>query len=85
MNPLFRKVAFNTLTIASSGAAAYSIYHTYNNNNSQRKKMLPSYEATFSVPLECAACITDVKGALSKVDGPPFSSPQISSTRHSSS
>lgn len=70
MNLLSRRAAFSTLTIASGTAAAYSIYH-HKHTNAPTKKMLPSYEATFSVPLECDACITDIKGALSKVDGPP--------------
>ncbi|KAI4113706.1 MAG: hypothetical protein LQ345_005374 [Seirophora villosa] len=68
MNLLSRRAAFSTLTIASGTAAAYSIYH-HKHTNAPTKKMLPSYEATFSVPLECDTCIADIKGALSKVDG----------------
>lgn len=31
--------------------------------------MLPAYEATFSVPMHCDACIKDISGALSKLPG----------------
>ncbi|KAL8677995.1 MAG: hypothetical protein Q9186_005625 [Xanthomendoza sp. 1 TL-2023] len=59
-----RRAAITSIS-ALSAAALY--YHTH--QTSKPKTMLPSYEATFSVPLECDACINDIKGALSKVDG----------------
>ncbi|KAL9073712.1 MAG: hypothetical protein Q9161_002750 [Pseudevernia consocians] len=31
--------------------------------------MLPAYQATFSVPMHCDACIKDISGALSKIPG----------------
>lgn len=41
--------------------------------------MLPAYQATFSVPMHCDACIKDITGALSKLPGiqeTDFSLPQ---------
>ncbi|KAL8924435.1 MAG: hypothetical protein Q9208_004043 [Pyrenodesmia sp. 3 TL-2023] len=67
---LSRRAAYNALSIFSlSGAAAYYTYRISNPPRPPNKKMLPSYEATFSVPLECDACVTDIKSALSKIDG----------------
>ncbi|KAL8813556.1 MAG: hypothetical protein Q9223_004884 [Gallowayella weberi] len=61
-----RRAAITSISALSAAAAALS-YHA--NQTSKPKTMLPSYEATFSVPLECDACINDIKGALSKLDG----------------
>ncbi|KAI4249268.1 MAG: hypothetical protein L6R40_000726 [Gallowayella cf. fulva] len=69
-----RRAAITSISVLSSAAGA-TIY--YRNHRTQR--MLPSYEATFSVPLECDACVNDIKSALSKVDGitsTTFSLPQ---------
>ncbi|KAL8674114.1 MAG: hypothetical protein Q9168_001451 [Polycauliona sp. 1 TL-2023] len=52
---------------AAGGTLLYSQQSPRPHQNKQQK-MLPSYEATFSVPLECESCVTDIKGALSKVD-----------------
>ncbi|KAL8804843.1 MAG: hypothetical protein Q9182_002337 [Xanthomendoza sp. 2 TL-2023] len=59
--------SISALSAAAAAAAAALSYHTI--QTSKPKKMLPSYEATFSVPLECDACINDIKDALSKLDG----------------
>ncbi|KAL8747947.1 MAG: hypothetical protein Q9184_007534 [Pyrenodesmia sp. 2 TL-2023] len=64
---LFRRAAYSTLGIFSLSGAAYYTYRI--SNPPFPRKMLPSYEATFSVPLECDACVTDIKTALTKLDG----------------
>ncbi|KAL8893515.1 MAG: hypothetical protein Q9207_008582, partial [Kuettlingeria erythrocarpa] len=67
---LSRRAAYSALgviTISSSAAAAYYT-HRISNQPPPQRKMLPSYEATFSVPLECDACVTDIKSVLSKLD-----------------
>ncbi|KAL8790796.1 MAG: hypothetical protein Q9213_000420 [Squamulea squamosa] len=66
MSVLSRRAAITSIS-AISAAAGATIY--YQNTKTKRQSMLPSYEATFSVPLECDACINDIKSALSKVDG----------------
>ncbi|KAL8728332.1 MAG: hypothetical protein Q9166_005475 [cf. Caloplaca sp. 2 TL-2023] len=67
MSFLPRRAALTSISAISAAAGATIYYHIY--QNGRGKKMLPSYEATFSVPLECDACVQDIKGALSKVDG----------------
>lgn len=49
---------------AVAGAASF-----YGANKARTKDKLPSYEATFSVPLKCDTCVNDIKSALSKIDG----------------
>lgn len=80
MSFLSRK-ALTTSMSALSAVAGAAIY--YGTNNARTRDTLPSYEATFSVPLKCDSCVNDIKSALSKVDGPshgPFSSINVSST-----
>ncbi|KAL8935621.1 MAG: hypothetical protein Q9211_004606 [Gyalolechia sp. 1 TL-2023] len=59
--------ALATSMSALSAVAGAAIYHGA--NEARKRDMLPSYEATFSVPLKCDTCVNDVKSALSKVDG----------------
>lgn len=43
---------------------------TWNSKSRQQnQKMLPSYEATFSVPITCESCTSDISNALSKLPG----------------
>ncbi|CAO1598495.1 copper chaperone [Xanthoria calcicola] len=67
MSFLSRRAA--TISISTLSAAAAAAGFTFYSTRSRQQKMLPSYEATFSVPLECESCVTDIKSALSKVDG----------------
>ncbi|KAL8929393.1 MAG: hypothetical protein Q9172_000444 [Xanthocarpia lactea] len=66
MSLLSRRAAITSIS-ALSAAAGATLY--YKNSSSTRPKMLPSYEATFSVPLECEACVIEIKNALSKIQG----------------
>lgn len=59
-----RRLIYATTATISTGAAFY-----LSNRSSPIPKMLPTYEATFSVPLECDACIHDISSALSKLPG----------------
>ncbi|KAI4181707.1 MAG: hypothetical protein L6R41_006447 [Letrouitia leprolyta] len=59
---------------ALSAVAGAAIY--YGTNNARTRDTLPSYEATFSVPLKCDSCVNDIKSALSKVDDQSFSGPK---------
>ncbi|KAL9597351.1 MAG: hypothetical protein Q9219_005217 [cf. Caloplaca sp. 3 TL-2023] len=63
MNFASRRTGIITLT--TLGATTASILTL----SRPQKKMLPSYEATFSVPLECDSCVSDIKSALSKIGG----------------
>ncbi|KAL8723753.1 MAG: hypothetical protein Q9225_000048 [Loekoesia sp. 1 TL-2023] len=67
MSLLAKRATIASISALSAAAGATLYYKTY--SNIKAKKMLPSYEATFSVPLECESCVNDIKGALSKVDG----------------
>ncbi|KAL8684482.1 MAG: hypothetical protein Q9218_008275 [Villophora microphyllina] len=70
MSFLFRRTTILSISALSATAGGVTYYYrTNSNHNDRHKKMLPSYEATFSVPLECDACVNDIKSALSKIDG----------------
>ncbi|KAG6997533.1 NADPH oxidase regulator [Physcia stellaris] len=57
-------------TSAATASAAGAFYSTYSAAASPAKqKMLPAYEATFSVPLKCDDCIKDISSALEKLPG----------------
>ena len=57
-------------TSAATASAAGAFYYTYSSPASPGKqKMLPAYEATFSVPLKCDDCVKDVSSALEKLPG----------------
>ena len=77
MSFLSRRAATISISTISSAAAAGFTFYSY---RYKQQKMLPSYEATFSVPLECESCVTDIKSALSTVDGSfptPLSPPSL--------
>jgi len=61
---LTRRLIYATAASFSAGAAFY-----ISKPSTPSKKMLPTYEATFSVPLNCDACVEDISSALSKLPG----------------
>ncbi|KAL8849027.1 MAG: hypothetical protein Q9221_005988 [Calogaya cf. arnoldii] len=67
MSFLSRRTATTSISVLSA-AAGLTLY-SQTTHKRKEQKMLPSYEATFSVPLECESCVRDIKSALSKVDG----------------
>ncbi|KAL8995452.1 MAG: hypothetical protein Q9169_004793 [Polycauliona sp. 2 TL-2023] len=70
MSFLSRRAAKISITALSATTAASTyLYFQTPYNKTRQQKMLPSYEATFSVPLECQSCVDDIKSALSKIDG----------------
>ncbi|KAL8842999.1 MAG: hypothetical protein Q9176_002302 [Flavoplaca citrina] len=58
-----------TISISALSAFAGLTLYTQTVYKNRQQKMLPSYEATFSVPLKCESCVSDIKSALSKIDG----------------
>ena len=78
---LFSRKA-TTISISALSAFAGLTLYTQTIHKNRQQKMLPSYEATFSVPLKCESCVSDIKSALSNIDGssslhPPAHQPQI--------
>ena len=67
MSFLSRKATTASISALSAFAGLTLYTQTFSSNRQQ--KMLPSYEATFSVPLKCDSCVSDIKNALSKIDG----------------
>ena len=57
---------YASVACLSTGALYYAFSPT---PYTKREKMLPAYQATFSVPMHCDACIKDISGALSKLPG----------------
>ena len=64
MSLVSRRLIYTTAASLSAGTLYY-----ISKPPSTTKKMLPTYEATFSVPLECDACIKDISSALEKLPG----------------
>ena len=58
-------------TSAATASAAGAYYYNYSPSRyaATPTKMLPAYEATFSVALECDECVKDVSSALEKLPG----------------
>ena len=68
MSFLLTKRALFTTTASASAASVF--YYTYSSRPPvATTKMLPAYEATFSVPLECDDCVKDISSALEKLPG----------------
>lgn len=68
MSLLFTKRALFTGAATTSAAGAFYYTHT-STASPAKKKMLPAYEATFSVPLQCDDCVKDISSALEKLPG----------------
>lgn len=66
MSPLITKRATYLFT---SFATLSTLGFIYKLTSSKSKTMLPPYKATFSVPLACDSCISDISAALSTVPG----------------
>jgi len=66
MSNILLKPTLYTTTAATIGALYYTLTP---NRNFPTTKMLPSYQATFSVDMTCNTCIKDISGALSKLPG----------------
>ena len=65
-NLLLRRSIYASVACLSTGA----LYYTLSSSPfAKREKMLPAYQATFSVPMHCDACIKDISRALSKLPG----------------
>ncbi|KAL9129356.1 MAG: hypothetical protein Q9217_002156 [Psora testacea] len=61
---LLQRSLYATAASLTAGSAFY-----YSVREGQSKSMLPSYEATFSVPITCDSCVNDINGALKKLPG----------------
>ena len=64
---LVKKGLYTTAACLTTASALY--YTTSQRRNSQSPKMLPAYEANFSVPITCEGCTDDISKALSKLPG----------------
>ena len=60
---LLRRSLYTSTAAITTGALYYSLV------NRNTKKMLPPYQATFSVPMHCDSCIQDISGALANLEG----------------
>ena len=58
-------------TSVATASVAGAFYYTYSPSRyaAAPTKMLPAYEATFSVALECDECVKDISSALEKLPG----------------
>ena len=65
------------LTAASLTAASVLYYST--SRRKPKRKMLPTYEATFSVPITCESCTEEISRVLSELPGIQETSYSISS------
>lgn len=65
-NLLLKRTVYTSVACLSTGALYYTLAPS---PFTKREKMLPAYQATFSVPMHCDGCIRDIRGALSKVPG----------------
>ena len=63
-----KRALFTSAATASAAGAYYYIYSP-SRYAATPTKMLPAYEATFSVALECDECVKDVSSALEKLPG----------------
>ena len=65
-NWLLKRTLYTSAACLSGGTLHYSFFPKSNNT---KKMALPAYQATFSVPMTCDACIKDISGALSTLPG----------------
>lgn len=65
-NLLLKRAFYTSVACLSSGTLYYTLFPSA---FTKKEKMLPAYQATFSVPMHCDACIKDISGALSKLPG----------------
>ena len=63
-NLLLRRTLYASAACLSAGALYYTV-----NRNTSTKMSLPAYQATFSVPMTCDACIKDISSALKTLPG----------------
>ena len=67
MSKLLRKrILYPSLACLSTGTLCYALSPS---PFTERERMLPAYQATFSVPMHCDACIEDISTALSTLPG----------------
>ena len=67
MSNLLLKRRFYT---SVAGLSIGTLYYThFPSALTKKENMLPAYQATFSVPMHCDACINDISGALSTLPG----------------
>lgn len=65
-NLLLKRSIYTSAACLSMGALYYTLSPS---PFTKREKMLPAYQATFSVPMHCDACIKDISSVLSKLPG----------------
>ena len=65
-NSLLKRSIYTSVVCLSTGALYYTLFPSA---FTKREKMLPAYQATFSVPMHCDGCIKDISGALSRIPG----------------
>ena len=68
-NLLVRRTLYTGAACIASGALYYTLKRNSGTIEMENTKTLPSYQATFSVPMTCDACIRDISSALNKVSG----------------
>lgn len=61
-NLLLKRSVYTSVACLSTGSLYYAL-------STKTENMLPAYQATFSVPMHCNACIKDISRALSKLPG----------------
>lgn len=70
MSTLFgRRVVYTSIACISASALYYRISAPSAASTLIVQKMLPTYQATFSVPLSCNSCVNDITTALSGLPG----------------
>ena len=65
-NLLLKRSVYTSFACLSTGSLYYALFPS---PFTKREKMLPAYQATFSVPMHCDACIENISTALSKLPG----------------
>lgn len=70
MSPIVgRRVVYTSIACISASALYYKITTPSATSTLPVQKMLPTYQATFSVPLSCDSCVNDISTALSGLPG----------------
>ena len=64
-NLLLKRATYTSVACLSTGTLYYAFYPS----PSTKTEMLPAYQATFSVPMHCDACIKGISSALSELPG----------------
>ena len=80
MSPkLVQRAICVTAATFAGGFAAYYGPQSHSQSQIKSTKMLSPYEATFSVPITCESCTSDISRALSRLEGVQETSFSISS------